>query len=110
MAETTLEEARRCPKCDQPGTFSHELAVPRGPDITRGAKLHHYKCENERCRWNGQICRIVQVNPDGTIPPATQRTVKHFPNRPDLTAAINRQVAEQVAMETSETGGEVGRR
>lgn len=97
--ETTLEEARRCPKCKQPGEFVSEAPAPRGEGITRGATLKHYQCANSRCRWFGQICRIVQVNPDGTIPSPNQKRVKQYPERPDLVDQVNKQLEDQIRME-----------
>lgn len=102
---TTLEEARRCPKCRQPGELSRQIPAPRG--ATPGARMHIFVCKNNRCRWNGEVCRVVQVNPDGSIPEPTKH-VKSFPEVPDRTAAVNAMTAEQLAIEMT-GGGEVTR-
>jgi hypothetical protein len=62
MAETLFEEAKRCPRCTQPGELVDTRPAPNG-----NGTLHFFQCENERCkeyheRW------IVQTMPDGTIP------------------------------------------
>ena len=67
MAETTYEEATRCPfvgGCEQPG----RLISTTRPKGSRGPKIEVYACANDRCesfdeRWS------IQINPDGTIPP-----------------------------------------
>lgn len=74
MAETTLEVARRCPKCEEPG-------VPNGitpaPERYMGS-FHMYKCDNSRCKGFGKDW-LIQVRPDGTIPPPTLNREKSFP-------------------------------
>jgi hypothetical protein len=106
--ETTLEEARRCPKCKDPGVFSHKLPAPRGPGITRGAELHVFKCKNSRCRWFDGVCRIIQINPDGSIPEPSVKRNKDYPSIPDQTAAVNELLARQFAAELA-GGAEVTR-
>lgn len=103
--ETTLDEARRCPKCQMPGEFAGSQDAPRMP---RGTKLHRYVCKNERCRWNGTVCRIVQINPDGTIPAAVTNRPKSFPAIPDRTEQVRAQIDQQLGLETT-GGGEVRR-
>jgi hypothetical protein len=112
--ETTLEMARRCPKCQQPGVFAgsapartHRQGVPTG--IQRGTQLHTFICGNERCRWHNTVCRIVQVNPDGSIPAPTVRRDRQYPQVPDLTAQVNAAVEAQLAAEVL-GGAEIGRR
>jgi hypothetical protein len=61
MAETTLEEARRCPFCQQPGK---EVASSNLPDRS---VAHTFQCENQRCSDCGGR-RIVQTLPDGSVP------------------------------------------
>jgi hypothetical protein len=102
MSETTLEEARRCPKCEQPGE-SAGVRPATGIDVTRGAQLHTFVCMNKQCRWYGQVCRIVQVNPDGSIPEPGKRD-KHYPPIPDLTDQVNAAVERQLGLETSKEG------
>lgn len=72
MADTTFEEAGRCPEptCRQPGKVIFVKNIPQG-------KVHTFECKNERCprteeRW------LVQTNPDGSVPQHTQGP-KSFP-------------------------------
>ena len=105
MSETTYEEARRCAKCQQPGELTNRYAVaqrsPSGEQrkIAPGTQMHVFTCMNERCRWHGQTCRIVQVNPDGSIPPPTMKRDKQFPAVPDLTRQVNEQLEAQLHAE-----------
>lgn len=76
MADTTFEQARRCPICEFPG---RDESFRPGP---RNSKLHVIRCMNERCRWYNTTY-IVQVNFDGTVSePATDRQ-KFFPKIPE---------------------------
>lgn len=101
--QTTLEEASRCPRCQQPGKLSNTREAPKTQGVTRGAKLQTYVCENRPCKWYGQVCRVVQVNPDGTIPPALLRRDKNFPAVPDMTNKVNEMIAAQI--EAEKAGG-----
>ena len=72
------EEARRCPKCNQPG---EEVAERRLPERHQG-KVVTLACASRLCiqfgdRW------IVQVKPDGTIPKRKAGTLKSFPDMTD---------------------------
>jgi hypothetical protein len=77
MADSTLEEARRCPMCTVPG--KHVTTRPAGPGMPRGTKIEIYECENGRCEYGPSVHPIlgqmegerwpVQINPDGTVPP-----------------------------------------
>jgi hypothetical protein len=82
MGDTLYEEAARCPSCDEPGKFQNKRRAT-SPDAPRGTTIHLFMCMNDRCpdyigpelmandevlpaernRW------MVQVNPDGTVPP-----------------------------------------
>lgn len=73
MPDTTLEEARRCFKCGEPGELVKEMPRPRGE------KVHIYKCSNERCQYFDQTVRVVQIKADGTIP-TRKPGAKEFPN------------------------------
>jgi hypothetical protein len=92
MSDTTLEEAKRCPRCQEPGL---EVVLTRTPDGT----VHTYQCENERCRWH-QERWLVQVRPDGTIPDRTKDKGgrdKEFPAMTDSVLAMGqRQVEDAV--------------
>jgi hypothetical protein len=70
---TTLEEARRCPHCKNPGQPHSKRPAP-GQD---GGVIHSFVCMNKRCRWGPREgddfgeSWFVQVRPDGTIPERT---------------------------------------
>jgi len=101
--QTTREEASRCPKCEHPGVEVAKVAA-RGLGVTRGAMLHTFECRNTRCRWNGEICRVVQINPDGSIPLVVKRD-KQYPKVPDRTDEVNRMVEEQLRQEVDHADG-----
>jgi len=105
VTDTTLEEARRCPKCNEPGADAGAMAAPRGQDVTRGATLRKYTCMNNRCRWFEEIW-VVQVNPDGTIPPPTTTRRNTLRPLPDDFGRTRERLLEQVNLETH-GGGEI---
>jgi hypothetical protein len=100
---TTLEEAKRCPKCEQPGEATgHVRPAPRKPGITRGAQLHQIMCRNSRCKWYN-TAYYIQINPDGTIPEATLDRDKQFKALPDDGGRTERALADlQHRMEKGE--------
>ena len=61
--DTTIDQARRCPKCQELGAKASEA-----PGASRGSKEITFRCENERCVWFEQTCSVVTVRPDGSIP------------------------------------------
>jgi hypothetical protein len=74
--DTTFEEAKRCPRCTQPGEQinAHTEQRPR-----RGlATIYTIICRNERCNRFDRTW-IIQVNADGTIP-IRQKGAKEFPS------------------------------
>jgi hypothetical protein len=75
MSDTSFDEARRCPTCQQPG-----LAVGQRPADSsnrRAGTLHIFRCANERCAKHDRDW-IIQVRPDGTIPEPTLNREKSF--------------------------------
>lgn len=82
--QSTLEEATRCPKCQQPGEVVSTKEAPRDHGLPAGTKYLTVYCRNTdtptfsssfsplspgaRCKW-ADTCWIVQVNPDGSVPP-----------------------------------------
>lgn len=84
MTETTFEQAKRCPKCEQPGQI---VAERRQRD---GSVLNTVMCKNTRCRWLNTTY-IVQVNADGTIPITIDRP-KSFTKLPDRTEEVQAQM------------------
>lgn len=75
MTDTTYEEAKRCPKCDQPGELRSDL-----PD-KQGGRLHTFVCKTTTCKWYDQVSRVVSINPDGSVPTPTGHR-KRFPTLP----------------------------
>lgn len=94
MADTTLDEARRCPKCKELGIKSSEKRE------RNGSRLLTFMCRNGRCKWNEQTCRIVEVRPDGTIPEARMRRSKSFPSLGgDQTSRVRETIDRQLNAE-----------
>lgn len=81
MPETTFEEAKRCPICEQPGAIAGAKPGPHG------SQLHTIVCKNNRCRWY-DTAYVVQVNADGTVPPPNTNRIKNFPKLPDRTEEV----------------------
>lgn len=107
--ESTLEEASRCPRCKEPGKFDGERSLGAQSGATRGAKLKMFMCMNQRCRWYNTTWS-VQVNADGTIPPALLNRPKQFTALPDDGGRVLRNLERQLEMETRGGGGEVPNR
>lgn len=102
--ETTLEEASRCPKCQNPGRYEGERVL----ESIRNAKTKIFGCHNERCKWYGQTW-VVQVNANGTIPPATLRRPKQFAPLPGDGEKFVENLQRQIDLETGK-GGEITKR
>lgn len=107
MADTSWEEARRCPKCTDPGRSSDP--TPTGE--RDGSTYVVMTCGNPRCKWYEQSWTI-RVRADGTIPPAVTQREKTFVTRPNAPSAEDweRVISKQVAQETKPGGGEITRR
>lgn len=104
MTDTTLDAARRCPKCEQPGVEENRRHMRGGGmSITFG-------CHNERCRWYGQPGWVVDVRPDGTLPDPDRHRSKAFPKMPDFTDRMRETVDKQLERELGPGGAEVQRR
>lgn len=80
MSDTTYEEVRRCPRCEQPGE-----GVPGGrlPGAERGSSSIRFTCKNDRCRWLNTPW-VVQVRADGTFPAALKKRTKMYPRLPNI--------------------------
>lgn len=80
MPDTTLEEAKRCPRCGEQGRFAS--ASPTG---RRGDMLHVFECLNARCKWYRKSGWVVQVRRDGTIvqPQGHDKSFKTVADRTD---------------------------
>lgn len=103
MADTTEEEVRRCPRCEQPGTMTANRPIKGKP----GAKLQNFMCMNKRCRWYNTEW-TVQINPDGTVPPP-QRHKKFF-DKPDAALAAQVQANAEAILQRSREQGEIAAR
>jgi hypothetical protein len=95
MPSTTWEDAKRCPKCGNPGNDS--VVTPLG----NGSKIHTIYCENPTCRWY-ETSWIVQVMADGSIP-VRKPGEKDYPElSPGVAAAAQRQLDTLRAAETGD--------
>lgn len=99
---TTLEEASRCPKCQEPGKH-----VATKPLTSSSGKLLMFLCENKRCKWYSTEWP-VQVNSNGTIPLTLQRP-KQFQPLPDDGGKTLEGLERQLQLETTK-GAEINRR
>lgn len=79
MADTTYEDAKRCPKCEEPGLKTGDK--PAGRNARPGTSVHTFECRNARCKWFNEFW-VVQVNPDGSVPPPNTHRAKSFPALP----------------------------
>lgn len=101
MTDTSFDEARRCPRCDEPGRGIRDFPGPGG------SRFHSIMCLNQRCRWHNTTY-LIQVNPDGTIPPPTTDRDKNFPALPARDQElIDRQMDGILNQQLSSGGGEV---
>jgi len=74
LPDSTFEEAKRCPKCNEPG---REVAETKAKDLV--SIVHIFACENVRCLEVGERW-LVQTRPDGSVPqPDETRGEKAFP-------------------------------
>jgi hypothetical protein len=58
----TLEEAKRCPKCEQPGEEGQ--LVSREANGSRNVQIW---CRNKRCKWFNTAWTIT-IRSDGSVP------------------------------------------
>lgn len=100
--DTTIDEARRCPKCQELGKKTGEA-----PGTARGSKELTFTCENERCIWNGQTCRVVTVRADGSIPDPIINRTKMFTKVPDRTEQVQAMLDAQIAAERTGRNNEI---
>ena len=78
MSQTTFEEAKLCPKCGIPGQET-SIIVPTNRTVAPGTKVYVFICRNDVCSLANQNW-LVQVNPDGSIPPKGRREDKMYPD------------------------------
>lgn len=104
MTDTSLDAARRCPRCQQPGVEMNQKPQ------RNGGVSYTFGCKNERCRWFNQPGWVVDVRPDGTLPDPNRHRGKTFPKMPDFTTRMQESVDRQIAAELEPGGAEVQRR
>lgn len=76
MPDTTLEEAKRCPRCQNPG-----VQTGSKPAAERWmGTIYTFSCKSKLCKMYNDIW-FVQVRPDGTIPSANEHHERNFPVR-----------------------------
>jgi len=108
---TRYEEAKLCPKCGKPGEVRGSHPAPPGRGIQRGTMLEMCYCTTKspfECSWYN-TCWMIQVNPDGTVPPPKNHTFsqKEYiadPNADAIIAQINESLAQQQVAETKPGG------
>lgn len=99
MTDTTYDEARRCPRCDELGQIVKTSQRDRA-----GNTLNTVLCANARCRWYNTTY-LIEVRADGTVVQPHAR-VKSFPKLPDRSdEAIER--SNQAMYQQTIAGGEI---
>lgn len=94
MTDTTFDEARRCPRCEELGLLG------KFKPMRDGSKLHTVTCKNERCRWF-DTSWVVQVMSDGSVA-KPQKHDKFFPAVPNLTNEVRANVDRMLKRQRSE--------
>ncbi len=90
MATVEFEEARRCPRCDNPG---EQKSVRPAADRS---KLYIFTCQNGACVWF-ETDWVVQKLEDGTVPVREASRQKTFPQVPGMTQEkAQRQLEETI--------------
>ena len=105
-SETTFEEAKRCPKCQQPGddvSSTEKYSPNKGEMVT----VHVIYCRNQICPWLNTAW-VVQVNADGSIPAAYEQLGdKQYPKlSPETETRVRESLEAQLRAET-EPGSEI---
>lgn len=92
MTDSTFDEARRCPRCEELGLLGKSS---RRRD---GSRIHTITCMNTRCKWYSTSW-VVQVMVDGSVA-KPQKHDKFFPTIPDRTEEVRAAVDRQIQRET----------
>jgi hypothetical protein len=107
LTDTTYEEAIKCPRCDRPGEVRRK--APSKDGRGKAIELHTVYCTTVLCKWY-ETAYIVQVNADGSIPPAHTALTqpKLFPAvSAETETRIQEAIQSQLEGETSAGGLEV---
>lgn len=104
MTLPTFEEARLCPRCNQPGEDRTTIPAPAAANLKRGTTIHMIYCTTKLCPWY-DTCWNVQVNPDGSIPAPRNhkgepKLYANIEGHDDLAAKIQEALMLQRKMET----------
>ena len=100
MADTTFEEAKRCPKCGTPGEARATTRVPNGNTV------HHIHCMAQTCPWYGEAPWLVQVDRDGQVYSRGGGQKRFIPASAEVETRIHESLVKQLEIETK-PGGEV---
>lgn len=103
--DTTIDEARRCPKCQELGKKTGEAS-----GANRGSRELTYTCVNERCKWFEQTCSVVTVRADGSIPDPNRQRTKQFMPVPDRTEQVQAMLDAQIEAERTGRNNEIRNR
>lgn len=93
MSEIRLEDAQRCPKCEQVGELHPKT---RNRD---GSKSFEATCRNEKCPWYNTKW-VIDTNPDGSVPEPKLKRRKAYPDMPDRTEDVQHMIDQQLVVET----------
>lgn len=95
---TTFEEAKKCPKCGNPG--DDRRVTPTRNARRQKVDLHHIYCVTELCPWFNTMW-LVQINEDGSIPePGQQLGDKKYPALSQESATrIEENILRQIELE-----------
>lgn len=102
---TTFEEAKKCPKCKQPG--QDRKTIKQRNSHGKPVETHLIYCVTQVCPWYDTPWQVT-INPDGTIPePYSQLGEKQFPRlSQESRSRIEDNIKAQLEAETH-PGGEV---
>lgn len=75
MPDTTIEGARRCPRCGNPGRHTKTM------HNADRSKMETYTCENENCRWYNTGW-VLQIMSDGSLAKRAEGKHKEFAMSP----------------------------
>lgn len=106
--ESTYEEATRCPKCGNPGEVRSKRPAPKDANLKPGTTIQHVYCTSQLCTWYNTAW-LIQVNPDGSVPPPRNHTGKdklfsRDPSADEMAKRVREAIDAQIALET-EAGG-----